>query len=140
MKQKNIAAGTFVLCPKTGRHLLLKRRCDVVYPGYWGFPGGSFDKEDKQPKVTALREFEEETGYKGTLTISKEPLIIEKSNFLDFYAYLCIVPEEFIPDLRGERSIESGDESENYAWFDLDVKSEKMMPTLLNVLENKVNV
>jgi ADP-ribose pyrophosphatase YjhB (NUDIX family) len=48
MKSKTIAAGIFCLCPNTGRHLLMKRRCDVKFAGYWGFPGGGFDDEDKR--------------------------------------------------------------------------------------------
>lgn len=138
MKQKIIAAGTFVLCPKTKRHLLLKRRCDVKYAGYWGSPGGSFDDEDGNPKITAIREFKEETGYVGKMTISKEPLLIESSNHIDFYLYLCIVPDEFIPSLKGERII--GNENQEYAWFELDFVSDNIMPTALNVLKNKQSI
>ena len=135
MEQKKIAAGVFVLCPNTERVLLLKRGKGVKYAGYWGFPGGSFDEEDGGPKVTALREFEEETGYKGEMRISKEPLYIENSNHLDFYSYLCLIPNEFIPNLKGERVV--GNEHDEYAWFELDVKSNIMMPTIIKILNEK---
>jgi 8-oxo-dGTP pyrophosphatase MutT (NUDIX family) len=138
MKEKTIAAGMFVLCYKTGRHLLLKRRCDVKYAGYWGSPGGSFDDVDENPKVTALREFKEETGYCGKMHISKEPLLVERSNHIDFYTYLCVVPEEFIPNLKGEMVI--GQEHDNYAWFKLDILSKKIMPTTIEILNNKKDV
>lgn len=138
MKSKSLAAGCFTLCPKTGRHLMLKRRKGVKYENYWGFPGGSFDEEDGNPKVTAIREFREETGYMGSLKIMKQPLLVERSNHIDFYAYLCIVDEEFVPDLKGE--MEVGNESENYAWFELGVISKKMMPTVIEILNKKKKI
>jgi 8-oxo-dGTP pyrophosphatase MutT (NUDIX family) len=107
----------------------------VKYENYWGFPGGSFDEGDGNSKTTAIREFREETGYMGDIKVVKKPILIEKSNHIDFYAYLFIVDEEFEPNLKGE--MEVGNESENYAWFELNVISKKMMPTVIEILTKK---
>jgi hypothetical protein len=64
--------------------------------------------------------------------------VVEASNHIDFYAYLGIVPEEFIPNLKGE--MKCGEENEEYAWFELDFVSDKMMPTVLNILTNKKDI
>lgn len=138
MEQKKIAAGTFVLCPKTGRHLMMKRPEGYKYAGYWSFPGGGFEDKDGSPKVAAIREFREETGYEGEIIISKSPILVEKSNHLDFYSYLCIVQEEFVPNLKGEEVC--GTEHVEYAWFELSVIFDKIMPSAKSILENKMNV
>jgi 8-oxo-dGTP pyrophosphatase MutT (NUDIX family) len=138
MEQKIIAAGLIAVCPETGRFLLLKRREDIEYPGYWNLPGGSFDEKDKYPKITAIREFREETGYNGIVKISKSPLYIDRSNCLDFYTYVGILPWEFIPYLKGECA--RGDESLDYGWFPVNCKweyNEKIMPSIITVLNLK---
>lgn len=141
MEQKVIAAGVLAICPETGRFLMLKRRKDVKYPEYWGLPGGHFDEKDGYPKITAIREFREESGYDGLIKISKTPLYINKSNHLDFYTYVGILPNEFVPNLKGESV--SGSESINYGWFPIDCEwsfEEKIMPSIITVFDLKRRV
>ena len=135
MEQKIIAAGMLAICPETGRYLILKRRNDVKYPGYWGLPGGFLDEEDGYPKITAIREFKEETKYKGLIKLSKEPLFVEKSNHLDFYFYVGILPYEFVPDLQGE--CKCSPESLDYKWIELDSKNDNIIPTIISTIEIK---
>ena len=135
MEQKIIAAGMLAICPETGRYLILKRRNDVKYPGYWGLPGGFLDEEDGYPKITAIREFKEETKYKGLIKLSKEPLFVEKSNHLDFYFYVGILPYEFVPDLQGE--CKCSPESLDYKWIELDCKNDNIIPTIISTIELK---
>ena len=138
MNQKIIAAGVLAICPETGRFLMLKRRIDIEYPGYWNLPGGGFDEEDKYPKITAIREFKEETGYKGTIKISNKPIDVYSTNHIDFYTYVAILPWEFTPDLKGE--CECGDESLDYAWVSVSCKweyKEKIMPSIISILDLK---
>lgn len=74
----------------------------MKFPGEWVFPGGCFEEEDLDLKNTAIREFIEETGYKGeilSVNYLKEKIIslderkyfvriftgeIEKYNFGEF--------------------------------------------------------
>ena len=135
MEQKIIAAGMLAICPETGRYLILKRRNDVKYPGYWGLPGGFLDEEDGYSKITAIREFKEETKYKGLIKLSKEPLFVEKSNHLDFYFYVGILPYEFVPDLQGE--CKCSPESLDYKWIELDCKNDNIIPTIISTIELK---
>jgi len=138
MEQKIIAAGLFAICPETGRFLMLKRRNDVKYSGYWNLPGGHFDEKDKYPKITAIREFREETGYSGVIKISKKPIYVSTSNHIDFYTYIGILPWEFEPNLKGERVC--GDESLGYGWFsiDCDFGNGKVMPSTITMLDLKI--
>ena len=141
MKEKVIAAGLLAICPETGRFIMLKRREDMEYPGYWNLPGGSFDEEDKYPKITAIREFKEETGYKGPIKISNKPIDVYSNNHIDFYTYVAILPWEFVPDLKGKS--ENGDESLDYAWVSVLCKwgyEEKIIPSVIKVLDLKENL
>jgi len=144
MKQKVIAAGVLAICPETERFLLLKRRYDMVFGGYWGLPGGCFDEEDGYPKKTALREFREETGYDGPVKISKSPLYVNKSNQLDFYTYICILPWEFTPNLKGE--CVDGEESLDFGWFKIECKEvwenqeAKIIPSIITMFDLKEDV
>lgn len=141
MKQKVIAAGVLAICPETERFILLKRRMDIPFPGYWGLPGGHFDEEDGFPKRTAIREFQEETGYNGPIKISTAPLYVDKSNQLDFYTYICILPWEFTPNLKGESIC--GDESLDYKWVKLGCKDAwiqqdaRIIPSIITMLDLK---
>ena len=140
MEQKKIAAGLLAICPETERFLILKRSSHVVYPNYWAPPGGSFEECDKYPKMTAVREFREETGYCGVMKVSKEPLDIYDTNHISFYTYVCILPNEFAPNLKGEA--ECGLESSDYAWttidcFDKVKDSILIIPSFLDIIENK---
>ena len=138
MKEKKIAAGMFVLCPKTGRHLLLKRPLDFKWGGFWCSPGGHFDPADEFPKATAIREFVEETGYRGKINILKTPLLVESDNHLDFYTFLGVVEDEFVPCLKGE--MEGRNEHDDYKWIDLNEAFCQMMPTTAWILKSKRDI
>lgn len=141
MKEKVIGAGLLAICPETGRFIMLKRREDIEYPGYWNLPGGNFDEEDKYPKITAIREFKEETGYKGPIKISNKPIDVYSNNHIDFYTYAAILPWEFVPDLKGE--CENGDENLDYAWVSVLCKwgyEEKIIPSVIKALVSKENL
>ncbi|MFA5068293.1 MAG: NUDIX hydrolase [Candidatus Izemoplasmatales bacterium] len=138
MEEKTIAAGILTICPKTERFLILKRAKDMKFAEYWNLPGGSIDDSDGYPKVSAIREFKEETGYSGQMVISKEPLHVSKSNCFDFYTYVGIVPSEFVPDLNNTEFCENTD----YKWVSVlsDFKnSEKIVSNIVDVLSLKKN-
>ncbi len=138
MRPKIIGAGMLAICPETERFLMLKRRYDMEYPGYWNYPGGSFDEKDGYPKVTALREFREETGYKGIVKISKQPLYVYKTNHLDFYTYAGVLPFEFVPNMKGEYIC--GEESLDFGWFPVCCRwgyDENILPPIIDVFNLK---
>jgi 8-oxo-dGTP pyrophosphatase MutT (NUDIX family) len=142
MYEKSLGAGLFAICPETGRFLLIKRRNDVKFPEYWSVPGGNFDEEDGYPKRTAVREFREETGYKGPVKISKEPIYIKTDNHVNFYVYVGILPFEFVPNLQGEGS-ESEPESLAYSWVPVTCKwdeNDKVVPSVITVMDTKADL
>ena len=55
-------------CPKTGEKMILIEKIFRIPLGKFvlSFPAGFWDKTDKDPFETALRELKEETGYVGT--------------------------------------------------------------------------
>jgi len=138
MTEKVIAAGLLAICPETGRFLMLKRRNNVKYSNYWSLPGGHFEVNDVYPKITAVREFREETGYDGVIKISKQPLCVYKNNHLNFYTYVAILPFEFTPELKGDCTC--GNENVDFRWFSVSYKwdlNEDIMPSLDNILQTK---
>ena len=133
MKEKIIAAGILAICPETERFLMLKRAGNLKFPLYWNLPGGSLDDDDKSLKVTAIREFKEETGYSKKIKISKGPLFVDKSNHIDFYTYVGILSEEFVPELNIDCLCIP--ENIDYKWVSLfsefdDI--EKITPNIVN--------
>jgi 8-oxo-dGTP pyrophosphatase MutT (NUDIX family) len=133
--EKKIAEGAFVICPKTENFLTMLRRDNVAYPNMWGLPGGHFDEEDMFPKVTALREFKEETGYNSKLKISKQPIYTEKTNHLEFFTYIILVKDEFVPNMRGECEVSL--EHLDYIWKSVYQPSDIYIPNINYVISNK---
>ncbi|MFC0605515.1 NUDIX hydrolase [Winogradskyella pulchriflava] len=72
--------------------LILRKTYKGVHSAQVGFPGGKYEKEDKDLMVTAIRETEEEVGVpKSKLEIIKtmSPLYIPPSNFM-VHPYVAI--------------------------------------------------
>lgn len=112
---KLIAAGVLPICKSTGRIMLIRRGQHQSQPGTWASFGGKFEKgEDRNPKDTAIREFTEESGYKGKFKISSSPLDVSETNHLVFYTYIGLFDTEFIPDLG------PSEEASDYGWFYLN--------------------
>jgi 8-oxo-dGTP pyrophosphatase MutT (NUDIX family) len=134
--QKIIAAGVLPICKKTGRIMLIRRGMDQSNPGTWATFGGKFeDGEDLDPKQTALREFVEESGYKGKFKLSSKPIDVYNSNHLKFYTFIGLFDEEFIPDL------ETADEAIDYGWFYLGEFPNDLHPGVSEIfIENKKTI
>ena len=60
---------------------------------------------------------------------------------MDFYTYICILPWEFTPDLKGESVC--GDESLDYRWVKVDCKNvwmqqdARVIPSIITMLDLK---
>jgi len=91
------AAGIACFAEPTGAILLLRRSGAVTAPGVWAFPAGRLDRGE-QPIEAALREFEEETRYRGPIEIGPSALLEEGT----FTCFGAIVPHEFTPQLNWE--------------------------------------
>ncbi len=129
--QKIIAAGILPLCPKTGRVCLNLRGKDQPQPLQWSCWGGKFeDDEDLTPKDCAKREFYEETRCVSPYSISKKEFFMHDTNQVQFWTYLGIFENEFIPD------IESENEAEDWGWF----KIEKLPEPLLQGFQEMLDV
>lgn len=132
MEQKKIAAGVLPVCSRTGRILLVQRGPSQDGSGTWACLGGMFeDKLDHSPKETAKREFVEESRYIGNYKISSTPLFINKSNHLNFYTYVGLFTEEFIPNIEAEK------EAVDFGWFHLDEIPSNLLPGFAETLNNK---
>ena len=74
----HFTASAFILCPNSGKILLLKHKfLDILLQ-----PGGHIEKEDATPFAAALRELEEETGC----------LDLEKINYIEMLPDDPLVP------------------------------------------------
>jgi len=102
------AAGILCVSEDTKNFLVVKRAEGSPEPNTWCSAGGKVEESDKNWKDTALREFKEETGFKGNMKV-KEVYIYNKPE-LEFHNFIGVVPKEFIPKL---------DKSENteYKWL-----------------------
>ncbi|PRZ27901.1 NUDIX hydrolase [Flavobacterium granuli] len=104
-KNPRTAAVMMLFYPKNGvTHLVLivRNSYEGVHSGQIAFPGGKYEKEDKDFKETALRETQEEVGISPeVMEIIKAftPMYIPPSNFM-VHPFLGICNDEicFVPD------------------------------------------
>jgi 8-oxo-dGTP pyrophosphatase MutT (NUDIX family) len=128
---KKIAAGVLPICTKTGRILLVRRGFNQPSPGLWAGFGGKMEPEDSNPQETAKREFKEESQYEGEYRISKEPVYVNRDNHLDFYTYIGLFDEEFVPELG------PAEEAIDYGWFYLYEMPESVLPNMQKMFDLK---
>jgi len=115
ISQKIIAAGVLPICPDTGRVLLNLRGANQPEPLTWSCWGGKFEKGvDNTPKDCAKREFWEESRCDRLYTISEKEFYFYDSNHVQFWTYIGVFREEFIPNIEIEK------EAQSYGWFELD--------------------
>lgn len=91
-----MAAGILALCTTTGRFLLMQRSPRQDNPLTWACYGGG-EEDGEEPRDTALREFEEETGHAPEFTALVELPTFKKGDF-QFHTFLGLLAEEFEPN------------------------------------------
>ncbi|UFH35341.1 NUDIX hydrolase [Flavobacterium acetivorans] len=104
-KNPRTAAVMMLFYPKNGvTHLVLivRNSYEGVHSGQIAFPGGKYEKEDKDFKETALRETQEEVGISPEVMViikAFTPMYIPPSNFM-VHPFLGICNDEicFVPD------------------------------------------
>ncbi|MEO5990348.1 MAG: NUDIX hydrolase [Ferruginibacter sp.] len=102
------AAGILPICTETGRALICLRSAHVHTPNTWGTWGGISNGKEGF-KITALREFREETRYTGSIKLF--PAYLNKTSDIYYQNFVGLVKEEFTPVLNWE--------AEDYKWIEI---------------------
>ena len=127
----NVGAGILPYCPSTKRYLIPLRSDDVLEPNTWGIWGGKIEDHDNGIEKTAIREFREETNYKGDIKIKS--ISVFKSDNFQYHNFLGIIDNEFTPELDWETS--------GYKWMtqkELIELNDKHFG-LKNIIDNSLN-
>ena len=133
ISQKIIAAGVLPVCLSTGRVLLNLRGANQPEPLTWSCWGGKFEEGvDKTPKDCAKREFWEESRCDRLYTISKDEFYLYDSNQVQFWTYIGVFREEFIPNIEIEK------EAQSYGWFELDHLPHPMLGGFEQMLDERM--
>ncbi len=100
-------AGILFCCRSTGRVLLALRSRWVDEPGVWGIPGGGVEPGES-PLDGAMREAEEEIGYRGEISVIPAHTFRGSEGFR-YHNFIGVVEREFEPTINWE--------SEAADWF-----------------------
>lgn len=125
-----VCSGALFYSLKTKRFLFL-HRTQGRSNNLWGLVGGT-NESAETPWEGLKREIVEEIGnvdIKKTLPL--ETFVSNDSKFL-FHTYVCVVEEEFIPELNYEHN--------GYAWVSFGHWPKPLHQGLRNTLNNKNNV
>jgi len=109
------AAGILPYCPKTGRYLIAKRGPDISNPNQWTNFGGKANKGEN-PTQTAVREFKEESGYKGSVRLNRPIPTKNNKDGMTFYNFIGEVPAEFQPTTIGKKTVDGDVEVSASKW------------------------
>lgn len=101
------AAGILPIAP-TGRILWNQRSYNASHPNTWALWGGGAE-EDESPIDTAVREFREESSYRGHIRLY--PLHTHCITGVLYHAFAGFVENEFDPEIDHE--------SNGYIWLEL---------------------
>lgn len=105
----NIGAGVLPISQETGRILLPERSWRVNEPNTWGVWGGKVEEEYYEKiEEGAIREFKEETEFKGNIDLIEAHTFESERGGFKFYNFIGLIDEEFVPEL--------GWETQNYKW------------------------
>lgn len=124
-------SGALFYTLNTNRFLFL-HRASGKRNNLWGLVGGT-NEGVETPFEGLTREIEEEIGFLPNIkkTLPLESFISNDSRF-HFHTYLCVVQEEFIPQLNNEH--------DGYAWCSFTKWPKPLHHGLRNTLQSKVNL
>ena len=122
-------SGALIYALDTRRFLFL-HRTQSKQNNVWGLVGGTNEAEES-PLQGLTREISEEVGSVEIVkTIPLETFVSTDEKFL-FHTYLCVVKQEFLPQLN--------DEHDGYAWVEFGKWPKPLHQGLRNTLQNKTN-
>lgn len=110
----NIGAGVLPICINSKRILLDFRSAEVNEPHTWGIWGGKLDEDVENEsgiKQVALREFEEETNYKGKIELIDAYIFKAPGGVFTYYNFIGLLDHEFEPTYSWE--------TEGFKWVTL---------------------
>jgi 8-oxo-dGTP pyrophosphatase MutT (NUDIX family) len=111
VKDRIICSGALFYAKSTRRVLLLQK-AHGKHAGTWGLVGGT-NVQGESPWQGLQREIVEEIGTTPTV-IKNIPLetFVSNDNVFNFHTYLCVIKDEFIPNLSEEHCA--------WAWATID--------------------
>jgi 8-oxo-dGTP pyrophosphatase MutT (NUDIX family) len=126
-----ICSGALFYTLKTNRFLFL-HRANGKKNNVWGLVGGT-NEDAETPWEGLQREIKEEIGFLPEIkkTLPLESFVSVDTKFM-FHTYLCIIDEEFIPQLNNEH--------DGYAWCSFTKWPKPLHHGLRNTLQSKVNL
>ncbi len=115
---------------KSTRRILLLQKAHGKHQGTWGLVGGT-NLQNENPWQGLQREVLEEIGFSPDIikTIPLETFVSNDKVF-NFHTYLCVVSDEFLPQLSSEHSA--------WAWANIDYAPKPLHQGLRNSFSNKV--
>jgi 8-oxo-dGTP pyrophosphatase MutT (NUDIX family) len=108
----SVGAGIVAVARSTGRVLMQLRSAYVDQPLTWGVVGGKLDANESNLELVAGREFKEETGYHGELSLAPAYKFVAPSGNFTYQNYIGLVDDEFQPELDWE--------TKRFAWMELE--------------------
>ena len=118
---------------KCNEEILIVRRANYMrkFRGLWGFPGGSVDTKDKNPKETAIRELKEETGielsWNDEYNCKELKKIKNKDESISYY---------YIVEIENKPNIKLSREHSGFDWYNLENKKVyKWMPDVFQIIQ-----
>lgn len=129
MKKTNEAIGAIFLSKSTGRMMLNLRSDTVSYSNYWGFVGGKIEYNET-PLEALKREINEELGNSLPEVLDVIPFDVfsTKNVKFQYYSFIVVVQDEFIPVLN--------DESSGYSWVKIGNWPKPLHPGAKSTLYN----
>lgn len=104
-----VGAGILAISLQSKQALVAKRSIHVLEPGTYGIIGGKLDDDEDIP-AAAKREFQEETGYNGSLNLIPA-YVFNASNF-QYHNFIGIVPKIF--------EAQTNWETDYFKWLNLE--------------------
>lgn len=129
MKDRIVCSGALFYAKNTQRILLLQKS-KGKHQGTWSLVGGTADANENAWQ-SLMREIVEEIGFMPNI-IKSIPLetFVSNDSVFNFHTYLCVISEEFLPQLSNEHS--------GYSWTTVDFAPKPLHQGLRSSLSNKV--
>ena len=125
-----ISAGALFKAEDTNRYLFILRSSKTSYPSRWSLVGGKVHY-DEEILEGLTREITEELGFLPKITKwCPFNCFTSMDKKFQYHSCLLLTPKEFVPNLN--------DESDGYAWVNIDNPPKPLHPRLREVLTSNI--